>query len=113
MPFIDCKFSKELSAEKRECVKSGLGELICLLGKSETYLMVNIEDSKDLYLGGKKLADGAYLSVDVFGSVDPARSRRMTAKVCDFLKEKLSIASEHVYITYRGIENWGWNGDNF
>lgn len=113
MPFIDCKFSRQLSPKDCENVKRGFGELIKVLGKSETYLMVGIEDAHTLYLGGKKLENGAFIAVSVYGSVNPAQSRNMTAKVCEFLENELGISPANVYITYQGIENWGWNGSNF
>ena len=47
MPFIDSKISVPVSPEKKEVVKSQLGSLMSLLGKSETYLMVGIEDNYD------------------------------------------------------------------
>lgn len=113
MPFIDCKFSKQLTHETCDNVKRGFGELIGVMGKSESYLMVGIEDNHTLYLGGRKLENGAFIAVSVYGGVNPVQSRKMTEKVCDFLEDELGISPEDVYITYQGIENWGWNGGNF
>jgi len=50
MPFIDVKLSESLETEKIESVKTELGKAIPLLpGKSENYLMVNIEPECHLY----------------------------------------------------------------
>lgn len=113
MPFIDCKFSKQLTPEKCENIKRGLGELIGVLGKSESYLMVGIVDDYTLYLGGKKLDNGAFLAISVYGNINPAKSDKMTEEVCSLLQSELGILPKDVYITYQGIENWGWNGGNF
>ena len=73
MPFIDSKITVPVTSELKEEIKSELGKLITTLGKTETYLMVGIEDAYDLWLGGKKLDKGAYVSVSLYGNA-PAES---------------------------------------
>lgn len=113
MPFIDCKFSKQLTAEEKQNVKSGLGKLVSILHKPESYLMVGIDDNYDLYFAGKKLSSGAYISISLFGNPAPADCEKMTSAVCGLLKDELGIDGASVYITYQGIENWGYDGSNF
>ena len=48
MPYIDSKVTVKISMQQKEEIKSELGKLIETLNKSETYLMVSIEDSCDL-----------------------------------------------------------------
>ena len=55
MPFIDSKITVAVDAAKKEELKAELGKLMATLHKSESYLMVGIEDKYDLWLGGKKL----------------------------------------------------------
>lgn len=112
MPFIDCKLSKKITEEKKERVKEELGKAVSLLRKSEAYLMVGFNTDYDLYFGGRKLENGAYVSISLFGDV-PHDCSRMTKAVCDILKNELSISPDEVYITYRGVKDWGFNGDNF
>ena len=50
MPFIDSKITVPVTPEKKESIKTKLGQAIPLLGKTETYLMVGFEDDYDLYL---------------------------------------------------------------
>ena len=113
MPYIDCKFTRQLTPDEKENIKSGLGKLVSVLHKPESYLMVGIEDKYDLYFAGKKLEAGAYVSVSLFGSLRPADCEKMTAAVCELLKGELGISGTSVYVTYQGIENWGYNGNNF
>lgn len=113
MPFIDCKFSKSLTPEEKQSIKSGLGKLVSVLHKPESYLMVGIEDNYDLYFAGKKLQSGAYIAISVFGSVRPADCDKMTGCVCNLLKDELGIEGSSVYVTYHGVENWGYDGSNF
>ena len=113
MPFIDSKITVPVTSELKEEIKTELGKLITTLGKSENYLMVGIDDAYDLWLGGKKLDKGAYVEIKVLGNVDSTASDKMTAKVCEILKNELGIPSDAVYVSYFGTSNWGWNGRNF
>ena len=99
--------------EKREIIKSRLGESISLLHKAEAYLMIGFDDNYDLYMSGKKLEKGAYVSVSLFGNAPSDAYNQMTAAICNILAEELGIPSNAVYVTYHGITDWGWNGANF
>lgn len=113
MPFIDSKITVPVTPEKKEAIKSKLGQSISLLSKSETYLMVGFEDNYDLYMGGEKLEKGAYVSVSLFGEASSAAYEKMTGEICDILADELQIPGDKVYVTYHGVNDWGWNGRNF
>jgi phenylpyruvate tautomerase PptA (4-oxalocrotonate tautomerase family) len=110
---IEAKVTPALPAEKRDILKAEFGKAISILGKPESYLMINLADNQDLYFGGKKLDKGAYVEVKVLGSVNPSASDKMTAKVCEILQTQLDIPGDAVYVSYFGTSNWGWNGSNF
>lgn len=113
MPFIDSKISVPVSAEQKEELKSNLGKLIATLHKSETYLMVGIEDNYDLWLGGKKLEKGAYISVSLFGNAPRDAYDKLTGQLCELYGKKLGIPGSNIYVTYHPVNDWGWNGSNF
>lgn len=113
MPYIDLKLTKKISEDEKERLKSDLGKSIAVMHKPESYLMVGICDGYDLYFAGNKLSNGAFVSVSAFGKVNPADTQKMTESICAILKNRLAIDGSDVYITYAGIENWGWNGNNF
>ncbi len=113
MPFIDSKITVRLTEEQKTKVKTRLGKAVSLLHKGETYLMVGFDDEYDLYLGGKKLEKGAYVSVSLFGSAPSADYERMTGEICTIFSEELAIPAKCVYVTYHGLSDWGWNGSNF
>ena len=113
MPMIEAKVTGTLPAEKRTILKEQFGKAISLMGKPESYRMINLSDNQDLYFGGKKLDKGAYVEIKVLGSVDAAASSKMTAKVCEILEKELAIPGSSVYVSYFGTPNWGWNGSNF
>ena len=113
MPFIDSKVTVKISEAQKEEIKSELGRLITTLNKSETYLMVGIEDAYDLWLGGKKLNRGAYVAVSLYGNAPKEAYDRLTGQICALLEEKLGIPGNAVYVTYHPVNDWGWNGRNF
>ncbi len=113
MPFIDAKITKTVTSEKKDALKSDFGKLAGDIHKSESYLMVGIEDDYDLWFSGKKLSDGTYVSVSLFGNASSKDYDKMTGDICAVLKNELDIPPQNVYVTYHPVENWGWNGSNF
>ena len=113
MPFIDSKVTLKISMQQKEEIKSEFGKLIETLNKSETYLMVHIEDACDLWLGGEKLEKGAYVAVSLYGDAPKELYDRMTGRICELMKRKLGIPGNAVYVTYHPVGDWGWNGKNF
>lgn len=113
MPFIDSKITVPVTPEKKEAIKKELGQAVSLLHKTESYLMVGIESDYDLWLAGKKLEKGAYVSVSLYGSATPADYSKMTGKICEIYERELGIPGSAVYVTYHPVSDWGWNGSNF
>ena len=113
MPFIDSKIVGPVPADKKEAIKTALGRAIPTLHKTETYLMVGIQDNCDLWMAGQKLTRGAYVSVSLYGSASPADYSAMTGEICSILEDQLGIPGNGVYVTYHPVSDWGWNGCNF
>ena len=82
-------------------------------GKTESWLMCNIEADKNMYLAGDNSDDCAFLEVKLFGNVDKAAADKFTAEICAYLNESLSVSPDRVYVRYEGGTDWGWNGSNF
>lgn len=113
MPFIDCRVTQKLTDAQKEKLKTAFGKSVSLLHKPESYLMVGITDDYSLCFAGEKLEKGAYVSISVFGKVASSDSEKMTEAVCAILNETLGIDGNCVYVTYHGVENWGYDGGNF
>lgn len=113
MPCINANVSVQLTAETKDALKTDFGKAISIMGKSETYLMVCLEENATIYLGGKKLERGAFVEVSALGQIDSGQAKKMSAEICGILKRRLDIPGECVYITYQGYKDWGWNGGNF
>ncbi len=113
MPFIDSKISVAVAPEKKEIIKAEFGRLMSVLGKSETYLMVGIDDNYDLWMGGNKIEKGAYVSVSLLGNASSDAYEKLTGKICELFENELNIPGSSVYVTYHPVSDWGWNGSNF
>ncbi len=110
MPFIDSKIAGVVSEEKKELIKTRFGQAISLLHKSESYLMIGFSDQYDLFLGGKKLEKGAYVSVSLYGNAKQEDYEKMTQEITCILNEELEIPAKNIYVTYHGITDWGISG---
>ena len=113
MPFINSKVSVPMTQEKKETIKSKLGEAISIIpGKSENWLMVGFEDNYDLYFQGNQSAPTAFVEVKVFGRVSDDTAQKMTGAICDLYENELGIPANRIYVKYEEVSMWGWNGNN-
>lgn len=113
MPFIDSKITTKIDDNTKEQLKAELGKTMSLMGKGETYLMVGICDSYDLWMGGKKLDKGAYVEVSLLGDAGSDAYQKVTGAICEIFERVLGIPGSGVYVTYHPVKDWGWNGSNF
>lgn len=113
MPFINAKFSDTVTPEKEIEIKSALGEAITLLGKPERYLMVEIEDNRRLYFGGRNDQPIAYFDVSLLHSAPRQSYEKLTARLCEIAKEYMNVDGSNVYVKFEETENWGFNSGMF
>ena len=113
MPYINAKFSGTVSPEKEIEIKSALGEAITLLGKPERYLMVEIEDGRRLYFGGKNDKPIAYFDVALLHSAPRASYEKLTARLCEIAKDVMGVDGDNVYVKFEETENWGYDSFMF
>ncbi len=114
MPYINAKVSTKLTEEKFTEFKAALGKAITAIpGKTETYLMVCIEDEQKLWFAGDNSKPQAFIDVRILGKANPEDYSRMTGVLCEICDEMLGISPDCVYVAYGEFENWGWNGKNF
>lgn len=113
MPFINVKTNCAIPAQKAEDIKSKLGIAITAIpGKSEGWLMVNIEDSCKLYFKGTD-APAAMVQVSVYGKASSNALNTLTSNITGIMLDDLGISTDRVYVSYMCTDDWGWNGANF
>ncbi len=114
MPFIDAKVSTPVTKEQEVTIKERLGQAISLIpGKSESWLMVGIQENYHLYFRGSDDEPMAFIEVRIFGGPNRGAFEKMTAEVTKIFGDVLGIAPDHMYIKYSATSDWGWNGGNF
>ena len=112
MPFINLKTSAAVSDEKADELKSRFGKSITCLGKSEAWLMVNVEGGKKMYFKGAE-GDTAIAEIALFGKAGRAQYDKMTEETCRIISDVLGISSGRIYVKYEETEHWGIDGFNF
>lgn len=112
MPFINVKTNVEITEDKEENIKSALGQAITAIpGKSEGWLMVEIEDNRKLYFRGTS-EPAAMVEVSIFGNPSSNSLETLTSNITGIMLKDLGISTDRVYVSYFTTPNWGWNGMN-
>ena len=111
MPFIEVKTNQNIA--DKNALKSALGEAITAIpGKSETWLMVELEGNKDMYFQGSD-TPCAMFEIAIFGKASADAYDDLTNRICAISEEYLGVAPDRTYVKYSEIEHWGYNNFNF
>ena len=114
MTFIDVKTSAKLTEEKIEQIKTELGSTISLIpGKSEAWLMVNVQDSCNLYFKGNDNQNTAYVEVSIFGESSKDDCEKATIDICRILETYAGVPYDRTYVKFEFSDMWGYNNFMF
>ncbi|MGN0551149.1 MAG: phenylpyruvate tautomerase MIF-related protein [Acutalibacteraceae bacterium] len=113
MPFINLKTTTQVTPEQEKELVSKFGKAIAVMGKSESHLMINIEDGCHMYFGGKGGTELAFAEIKLLGKATGAGYDAMTAEVCSIITDVLGISGGGTYVKYEEIDHWGIDGYNF
>lgn len=114
MPFIRITTNKSLSLKDKTDLKTGLGQLITTLHKTEDWLMIafdNIESDSMYFKGSNEY--NAIVEISVYGTISKNDFDPMTRKTTDLLSRTIKIDPDRIYINYREVDYWGLGGSNF
>ena len=113
MPFINTKYSSDITATQEQELKSALGNAVSTLGKSESWLMLGFEQNCSLYFRGEKSEKIAFIEVSLLGDAPKSSYDSFTAELCGIYNKVLGVPEDNIYIKYSPTSVWGWNGGNF
>lgn len=113
MPFISTRTNQEITKEKEASIAEKLGRAITILGKSESWLMLDFQDHCRMYFKGDHTGAYAYVEIKLFGRGTNDAYDKMTAEVTRIIAGELGIAGDGIYVQYEEVEHWGYNGINF
>lgn len=113
MPCIQLKVSTPVTQKQEITLKERLGQAITIPGKTEAWLMVEIEADCHLWLSGDNSAPAAFAEVKILGTSTREYFEKMTAELCKIFSEVLGIPGDRTYVKYEEVTHWGFNGGNF
>ena len=114
MPYFEVQTSTRVPEEKRPALRHELARIIELIpGKSESWVMVHLEDGADMSFAGDGEAPAAMIVLKTFGELDGAQYDMLTRELCASMSERLGVPPDRLYVVYEPITHWGWNGGNF
>ncbi len=114
MPLLQLNTTVALSEPQRQQLLASLSKITAkAIGKPEQYVMVAIGPAAILMSG--KPGDAAFVDIRSIGGLSGNVNRKLSAEVCQTLKDVLGIPPERVYLNFSDVEgpNWGWNGSTF
>ena len=114
MPLLKLETTVALSETKRNALLGSLSKLVAEgIGKPEQYVLVTAQHTPMLMSG--KPGDAAFVDIRSIGGLSGDVNCRLSQKVCEVLKEHLSIAPERVYLNFTDVKatHWGWNAATF
>lgn len=113
MPFINVKTNKDISDDIKDELKTQLGKAISAIpGKSEAWLMVEIQDNLDMYFKGSN--DFCVMfDISIFGSASDSAYDNLTKIICSISNDLLGIKPDRTYVKYAEVDHWGYNSFNF
>lgn len=107
------RFPRIYPIPKSIILNQGSVKPFLLSGKSEAWLMVNIQDNCKLYFKGTNDKPTAFTDVSIFGSAAKSDCENLTAAVCDILSEDAGVPSDRSYVKFEFSDKWGYDGYMF
>ena len=114
MPYINVKTNVEITKKTEVALKTAVARAMeeSFPGKTENWLMVNIEGFCAMYFGGSDLP-WVMFEVDILGAQSDEAYAIMTEKMCSIAEKEMKISPDRVYVKYGEYTKWGWNNMNF
>lgn len=112
MPVLNIRTNVKIE-NKTSLAESASTTTANLLGKPETYVMINIEDDQCLMFAGNN-APCALLSLKSLGLAENLTAS-FSNVLCEFINTHCAIDKSRIYIEFINPERhmWGWDGRTF
>ena len=92
MPFISTTTNTEITKDNELALKSRYAKALSLIGKSESYIMLDFVPNHSMYFGGKSDSPIAFVEVKYFGKAGSGSLNSLTAEICSAVSQELGIA---------------------
>lgn len=114
MPYLKIETNVPVSTSGRTAImQQATGLLSEQLGKSESYIMIAVEEAGAMMFGGSE-EPAAYLELKSIG-LPAEKTKPLAAALCALVEALLEVPPERTYIEFADAPRnmWGWNGDTF
>ena len=112
MPLLIIRTNSSIDDKNRLALEASQ-QVANILGKPESYVMININDNQTLIFAGSD-QPAAYLELKSLG-LPESQTSDLSSALCTFINEKLGIDSARIYIEFSNAERhmWGWKDGTF
>ena len=102
-------------SEKLQVHDLGANILSEELGKSLDFVVVILENGKDLSFGGDSAQPASYMEIKNVGSLPGKVTDAISFRLCSLCFDLLGISMDRCYLEFQESERhlWGWNGKTF
>jgi len=112
MPYIRLSITQKLSEETQEALVNGIGEALNLIpGKDARGLIVDMEDGKTMFVGGKKQDNLVFADVRYYSNYTLKIKQAFTVGVFDAITKILDTPKDRAFLTITEYNSWGGFGD--
>ena len=112
MPLIRLSVTQKLSQDKQDELVKGLGDAISLIpGKEGRMLIVDMQDDRNMYLGGVKQENMVFADVQYFSNYEYHIKRDFTVAAFEAINKALGTSKDRMFLTITERNTWGGFGD--
>lgn len=114
MPYLLIQTNKNIAAERIQALMSKASKTVSeILGKSENYVMVAVQDSMHMLFAGTD-QELAYVELKSIGLPEDT-SPELSQGLCTLINSELGIDSKRIYIEFSNAQRhmWGWDNRTF
>jgi phenylpyruvate tautomerase PptA (4-oxalocrotonate tautomerase family) len=112
MPYMNLNVTRKLTYDQKKALADGLGvAMTCIPGKLAEGLVLDIEDAKTFFLGGKEHEDCVFVKADYCGHFDFDTKFKFTVAVFAAIQGVLGTPYERMSMKLEENDNWCAFGD--
>ena len=114
MPYFSIETNQAIDpSSQRDLMKKTSTFLAEMLGKPESYVMIDIKPKTALIFGGSD-EPAAFVRLKSIG-LPKERCAEYSEKICGFVERELEVPSNRVFIDFKNLERemFGWDGKTF
>jgi hypothetical protein len=112
MPYMKVSISKTLTEEERIAISKELSKSLGLIpGKQPEFLISDIEDGRNMYLGGVRQENFAFIDVRYYSKFEYHIKAQFTESVFAALNKHLGFEYHQMFLTIQEFTSWGGFGN--